>query len=181
VNSPDQTKAHSGILAAFYQIIEANALEQSVKLNKITKTLANIIGDGATIILLDKGGMHLVCVASAHRDRQLDDDFKVYLSNMRIPVATSFSISAQVVRNGMPILANVQPQEMVNQTDEALKPMVARLNVHSFAVVPIKLQNSNIGTIALMRSSAGNNYSTRDLKMLEEIATILAPKINVSI
>jgi light-regulated signal transduction histidine kinase (bacteriophytochrome) len=90
---------------------------------------------------------------------------------MGVSTLTSASVSATVARTGIAkLVPAIEPATLVAQTDESLKPLVARLNVHSFAVVPIRARQTTIGTLSLMRSGPGRGYSFEDLTLLQDLA-----------
>jgi signal transduction histidine kinase len=90
---------------------------------------------------------------------------------MGLSKTTSLSVSAQVVRTGEPILVSeVDPSALVARTDAPLRAIVQRLNVHSYAVVPIRARGAVIGTLSLLRSRPGVGYTSDDMTMLQDIA-----------
>jgi signal transduction histidine kinase len=121
--------------------------------------------------LIDADGESLINVANAHRDPALEADYKAYLAGMGIAKTTSASISAVVARTGQAkLVAEVLPEVMVAQADEKLRPLVARLNVHSFAVVPIHARQTVLGTLSLVRSGPGRGYTPDDVTLLQDVA-----------
>src|SRR5438045_2526889 len=48
--------------------------------------------------------------------------------------------------------------------------MVARINIHSFVVVPIRARQTTIGTLSLFRSGPDRGYTTEDLTMMQDVA-----------
>ena len=49
-------------------------------------------------------------------------------------------------------------------------PLTGRLNVHSFAVVPIRARQAVIGSLSLVRSGPGRGYTSGDLTLLQDLA-----------
>ncbi|HKC39091.1 MAG TPA: ATP-binding protein, partial [Gemmatimonadales bacterium] len=98
-------------------------------------------------------------------------DYASYLAGVRLPKSTSSAVSAVVARTGEPkLVSEIDPATVVAQSDEALKPLVARLNVHSFAVVPIRARGVIIGTLSMVRSGPGRGYTADDLTLLQDLA-----------
>src|SRR5262249_34919982 len=119
-------------------------------LETIARTTADLVGDGCLVTLIDADGETLVNAANAHRDPNLERDYRTYLSKLGVSKTPSASVAAAVIRSGEPrLVAEVAPGLMVAQADEALKPLVARLDVHSFAVVPIRSRQAIIGSLSL--------------------------------
>ena len=140
-------------------------------LQTIVDSTAELVGDGCLVTLLDSDGETLVNAATAHRDQALADDYKVFLAGLGVSKLTSATISAEVVRTGTPkLVTEIDPETLVARTDEPLKPIVRRLNVHSFAVVPIRARQAIIGALSLLRSGPGRGYTADDLLMIEDTA-----------
>jgi PAS domain S-box-containing protein len=158
------------VLAEVSDAFAAAVTSYDLLLEKIARTTADLVGDGCQVLLIAEDGENLVNVASAHREPSLEAYHRAYLAGMGIST-TSTSVSAKVVRTGEPTLvAEIEPAALVAQTDDALKPLVARLNVHSFAVVPIRARQTIIGTLTLMRCEAGRGYTFDDLMLLQDMA-----------
>lgn len=137
-------------------------------LNKIAFTAADLIGDGCVVTLVEDG--IITTGASAHRNARLYDKFKIYADSMRIPVNESNAISAQVVRTGEPMIGDIDPQTLVDRSDENLKALLTILNVHSYAIVPVRVRNTVIGTLSLIRSVPGHSYDKDDVTLLQDLA-----------
>ena len=147
------------------------ATDYRLLLDEIAKTTAYLIGDGCLVTLIEADGETLFNAASAHRDPALESDYKSYLAGVGVSRTTSQSVSAVVVRSGQPrLVAEISPDAVVAQSDDALKPLVARLNVHSFVVVPIRARGIIIGTLSLVRSGPGRGYTADDLTLLQDLA-----------
>lgn len=139
--------------------------------DKIARTTAEYIGDGCLVTLIADDGEHMLSVASAHRVPALELDYKSYLVGLPISKTTSPSMSAQVLRSGVPKLVPVvAPADLVAQSEEALRPLVARLDVHSFTVVPIRARGTIIGTLSLYRSGPGRSYTEDDVTLAQDLA-----------
>lgn len=118
------------------------------------------------MVTLIGAGETLVNAANAHRDATLEADYRTYLAGMGISRVTSPS----VLRSGEPTLvAEIDSAEFALRAEPALRPLVARLNVHSFVVVPIRGRESIIGPLSLLRSRAGDAYTADDLVLLQDI------------
>jgi signal transduction histidine kinase len=157
------------VLAEVSQAFAA-ATDYQVLLEKIARTTADLVGDGCSVTLLDGDGDTLFNAANAHRDPALEADYRHFLTGMRIPRSTSAAVSAWVARTGVPRIAEVLPAELVERADAPLKPLVVRLNVHAFAVVPIRARQTVIGTLSLVRSGPGRAYTDDDRALVEDLA-----------
>jgi K+-sensing histidine kinase KdpD len=165
------SNARLRVLAEVSHAFATVATDYQMLLEKIARTMADLVGDGCQVTLLDADGESLFNVASAHRDPELEADYRQYLRAMGVPRRTSQSVSALVIRTGEPkLVSEIAPNALVEQADEALKPLVAKLNVHSFAVVPIRARQATIGTLSLLRSGPDRGYTSEDLTLLADLA-----------
>jgi K+-sensing histidine kinase KdpD len=164
--SNDRLRALADVSGAFAMV----AISYQPLLDQIARVIADIVGDGALVTLISEDGQQLRNAANAHRDPTLAIDYRDFLARRRVSTMTSSSISALVARTGQPQRADIEPADMVARSDEALRPIVERLNVHSFAVVPIRARQTVIGTLSLVRSRPGNGYTDDDLALMQDLA-----------
>ena len=140
-------------------------------LAQIVRTTADLVGDGCLVTLLGDDGVTLINEASAHRDPELEVVYKTYLAGLSITTTTSAAVSASVIRSGQAALVpEIVPEAVVARADDALKPLVTRLNVHSYAVMPIRAREAIIGSLSLVRSAPGRGYTPDDLTLLQDLA-----------
>ena len=166
-----RSTARLGVLADVSRAFASVATDYRSLLETIARTTADLVGDGCQVTLIADDRETLFNAASAHRDPVVEADYRAYLAGMGVAKTTSASVSAAVARTGEArLVAEVEPRMMVERADEALRPLVARLNVHSFVVVPIRARQSVIGTLSLMRSGPGRGYTADDLTMLQDVA-----------
>ena len=166
VRSNDRLRA---VASASRSFARAPTSQQAL-FDQITQTIAELIGDGCLVTLLSDDGRQLVSASTAHRDPTLALEYRVYFAGLALSAIDSPSISATVVRSGQAMRADIEPGAVVAQSEDAIKPMVARLNVHGYAVVPIRVHERIIGTLSLMRSTAGHSYTEDDVTLLEDLA-----------
>jgi PAS domain S-box-containing protein len=158
------------VLAEVSDAFASVATNYQLLLDKLAWTIADLVGDGCHVTLVSDDGTQLVNAANAHRHRALERDYKQFLANVGVSPASSASISATVARTGRPMRGDVEPAAMVAQTDEALRPIVERLNVHSYAVAPIRARGTVIGTLSLIRNEPGRGYTDEDVTLLQDLA-----------
>jgi signal transduction histidine kinase len=158
------------VLARVSREFASVATRSATLLDQIARAIADISGDGCMVTLIDDDGDRMFNAANAHRDLALERDYQTYLAGTSISLATSHAISAAVGRTGAPRRADVSPDAMVAQADEALRPVVARLNIHSFAVVAIRVRGAIIGTLSVVRSTPARGYTDDDITLLEDVA-----------
>lgn len=158
-------------LADVSRAFGALAIDYHKLLESVVDSAASLIGDGCLVTLLAPDGETLMNAANAHRDPNLAVDYRTYLASSGINKLGGNTIAARVARTGQKeLVAHIAPEAMVAQIDESLRPLVARLNVHSFIVVPIRASSRLIGTMSLVRSRPGMAYTEEDATLLEDLA-----------
>ncbi len=166
-----RSNARLRVLAEVSHAFAMVATDYPLLLQRIARTTADLVGDGCIVTLIGADGESMVNAANAHREPALEADYTAYLAGIGVSKTTSASVSAVVARTGQPkLVPDIDPGTLVAQSDEALKPLVARLNVHSFAVVPIRARQTIIGTLSLVRSGPGRGYTPEDLTLLQDLA-----------
>jgi signal transduction histidine kinase len=166
-----RSSARLHVLAEMSHAFAMVATDYRLLLEKIARTSADLVGDGCLVTLLGPDGHTLFNAANAHREPTLEADYRAFLDGLGISKLTSASVSAQVARSGVPkLVRSIDPASLVEQADEKLKPLVARLDVHSFVVVPIRARQTVIGTLSLLRSGPDRGYTAEDLTMMQDVA-----------
>lgn len=161
------------VLAESSRLFAATTIDSASLLKNVAQTIATLVGDGCTIALLDNDdGEHLVNVANAHRDAALDKDCNARLMGMRIPISTSETLAAKVMRTGEPqLVADIEPTVLVKQAElSPLSAIVERLNIHSVVVVPLRQRQRLIGTLSSFRSGPGRAYTEDDLNLFLDLS-----------
>ena len=157
-------------LAAVSDAFAAVATADQPLLDQIARTVADIVGDGCLVTLVSDDGEQMYNAANAHRDPALEADYKTYVARLSLTKMSSPSVAATVARTGQPMRAELAPDEMVARSEESLKPLVVRLAVHGYAVVPIRARDTVIGTLSVLRSAAGRPYTDEDVTLLQDLA-----------
>jgi GAF domain-containing protein len=166
-----RVNARSRVLAEASQAFSVVGTDYPSTLQAIARVVADLVGDGCIVTLLAEDGETLTNAASAHRDAVLDAAYRAYLAQMPVCKTTSASVSAAVVRTGQPkFMSQISPEVLVAQADDDLKPIVSSLNVHSFAVAPIRARKTVLGTLSLLRSGPGDGFKPDDVALLEDLA-----------
>jgi PAS domain S-box-containing protein len=149
----------------------STSIDLSALLATIVRSVADLIGDGCSVVLLDERAEALTRAASAHRDPELDSAFKEVFAQVSIPSHLAKSVVATVARTGRPAyVPDASPESMVERATDALKPLVRKLNIHSLLAVPLRGRAGNLGTLSLMRSGSGRSYTQADLTLLTDVA-----------
>lgn len=149
----------------------ANAVTDSRRLvETIVRAAADVLGDGCQLFLVNDDRF-LFNAGNAHRDASVESDIRNALADPPQPLATSRMISAEVIRSGEPrLITEIDPETVSALTDDAVKLLVARLRIHSAAIVPIRARGTAIGALSLIRTRPDCGYTDDDLALLQDIA-----------
>jgi signal transduction histidine kinase len=156
------------VLAEVSRAFSTVATDYRVLVETIARVTADLVGDGCLVSLLD--GVVVINAANAHRDPALELVYRELLAGRGVS-RDGDSVAATVIRSGEPtVMTEIDPATVVARTEPALRPLIARLNVHSYAVVPIQSPRGIVGSLSLFRSAPGNGYTTLDLVLLRDLA-----------
>jgi K+-sensing histidine kinase KdpD len=159
------------ILAEVSHALAAITTDFSSVLLTIAQTCARRVGDGCLVMLLDAERQELVGVANAHRDSDLESVFHQYVVGQGGVSTSSDTISARVLRSGEPaFVPEIDPAVLAARLAEPLRPLLERLAIHSFIIVPIRAHNAVIGTLSMMRTGPGRAYEQDDVVLLQDLA-----------
>lgn len=137
----------------------------------IARVMADHIGDGCVIMLLNQSADGLDKVADAHHDRSVEADCRSLEAKIGAWQITGNTLPARVARTGVPeLVVEVDPEAVVARVEGAIKSLAARLRIHSLVVVAIRSRARILGSLALVRSRSGHSYTTDDLSLLQELA-----------
>jgi signal transduction histidine kinase len=140
-------------------------------LESVVSIASEVIGDGCLVTLLASDGKTLTNAANAHRDPTIAEDYRQYLLASSTHDIDGKTVAARVARTGEArLVPQIAPEVVVAQSDETLKPLVKRLNVHGFIVVPIRAHGRIIGTLSLLRSRPDEPYTKEDALLLQDLA-----------
>lgn len=165
----EHTRDRLAVLAAVSHEFARVATDYESLLAKIARTTADLIGDGGLVTLLD--GDLLLPVANAHIDPAIENDYRRYVSSLALSRLTSSTIAAQVIRSGeLRLVPEVDPESFIAGLDPLIAPLVRRMDVRSFCVVPIRAHGTTLGTLSLFRTGPGRSYDDADAMLLTDLA-----------
>jgi PAS domain S-box-containing protein len=165
MRSHDRLRALAAVSDAFAQV----ATTYQPLLDTIARTIADLVGDGCLVTLLSEDGERLASATYAHRDPALERKYRPDLAQFGVSL-TSSSITATVARTGKPMRADVEPAALAARSEESMRALVTRLQIHGYAVVPVRARSTVIGTLSVMRNQPGRSYTDEDLTLLQDLA-----------
>lgn len=158
------------VLAGLSDAFATVATNYQSLLDKVARVICDLIGDACHVTLISGDGDQLISAASAHRDPQLEAEYRRHVTGMTVPRYGTDSIYAKVINTEQPVCLDTTPEAAAAAVDDSVKAIVARLNVHSVLAVPIRARGTTIGTLSLLRGEPGHSYRDDDVTMLQDLA-----------
>lgn len=137
---------------------------------KVTKFIAEVVGDVSTISLLDASHEKLIVTAFYDTNptgqallRKLLDANTEHVGNQ--------SLSSGVVKSGEPLLIpSIQPEQLQAVTLPELKEYVDKIGIESILIVPLMGRSGVLGTITVSKHRGQKAYNIDDQSFLTDIA-----------
>jgi PAS domain S-box-containing protein len=132
----------------------------------IARSLAELVGDGCVVRVLD--GAHLRAVAVHHTDPAT---LALYREALAKPIPADEGYGGRVVATGEPLfLPRVDTAEHRNMFHSPeVRAHVDRLGVHSTILVALVDGDERIGVVTLMRDVTPRPYTPDDLSLLQDL------------
>ena len=131
--------------------------------------LAETIGDGCTVRLLDADGTQLVAVAQHHVDVAVQDVLtRIHAERLSVHEG----LTAQALRTGDALLVAAVDHEAQRSAlrGETARDLVVGLAARSVMAVPLRDDERIIGLASMFRDKNPTPYDTGDLDLLRDVA-----------
>jgi K+-sensing histidine kinase KdpD len=134
------------------------------------------LGDACVLSLRAAEGELLEHAAVRHVDPTSQERLRQLLASSSLRLGQG--LTGRVAQTGQPLLVPaVSLEKLRAEILPEYAAMLERLPVSSYLVVPLRVQERIIGTVATMRSTPGHPYTQEDLRLLEELANKAALSI----
>jgi signal transduction histidine kinase/ActR/RegA family two-component response regulator len=145
----------------------SRALELDQLYRELAFALADTIGDGCIVALID--GDRLRAVAVDHHDPVALAAIREVVAR---PVIYTEGASGRVFVTGQPVLMPVIDIAKLRETyiDEQRREQVGKQGAHSLVAVPFREGERRIGVITMVRDRTRRAYTERDLSLVEDFA-----------
>ncbi|MDB5033947.1 MAG: domain S-box [Chlorobi bacterium] len=152
-------------LAEIGEDLTAARLDYRAVLDTITRRLADVIGDGCVLRLIE--GDMLPAAAFHHRDPAGLEALHAFIEGT--PHGRYHGLPGEVARTGEgKILHAVDEPELIAGLPK--DEYVERFGLQSLAIAPLKIRGEVIGTISLTRDWGGAEYTPSDQLLLQGLA-----------
>ncbi len=167
-----QTRRQAARLHAIAQASSAFAaagLDLPTLLTTIARSIVEAVGDATVLRLLSADGQWLETQAVYHTN-------PVHLGIIRDMLASEpqradEGLNGLAIQTGKPMLLPEFPADLLrNSIKKEYLPYLEQVGVHSFMIVPLRIQGQVIGTLAISRDTPGHPYTTDDQIFVQELA-----------
>jgi PAS domain S-box-containing protein len=144
--------------------------------DSIASSVSEYFQDGCVVRLFSEDSAQLKTVAFHH----VDTDARYLLAPVLAQVHDFIDRKSteEILRTGKPVLVAGSPDQMRSRLSPEHWPLLVRFPVHSWIIVPLRVANKVIGTVAAFRFRAAPGYSLDDNLWLQEVADRAALSIS---
>ncbi len=138
-------------------------------MDTLVRRLAELVGDGALVTILDDSAQWLHPVASYHA---VDAHHQLARQLLGAgPIRADADVSARVLRTGEPVVvAAPSPEHMKAAIAAEFWPYIDQYPLHTILVVPLRAQGRIFGTIALWRDLTRTAFMPNDQEFVLDLA-----------
>jgi PAS domain S-box-containing protein len=135
----------------------------------VAQRLATEVGDSASIHLIGADGVNFDHHVFYSPDPELAEAGQRVTDE--VPFKVGQSRTGRVAATGVSLLIpEISPVEMTTQMDPKYRPLLERLNIHSFVCVPLLIDGKPVGTLSMVRNGPGRSFGEADLKLATDCA-----------
>lgn len=165
----EQAQQRLRLLAEASAAFSAVGLDLQPVLATITRSLADLIGDACSIMLVSDDGQRLDVAATYHPDPIFRERVQAILA--AVPYKVGTGALSNVVRTGQPLLIpTLDRDQMRAVVSPVYWPYLDEVPICGLLVVPVSIQGRTLGVLVLTRNSSGRPYSPEDQQLLQELA-----------
>ncbi len=153
-------------------LAEASLNEQAI-FAAVARAVAVHIGDSATIRIASDDRQWLDVVAFYHVNPRANELMKIALDSYRQPATDT--VQGQVFQSGQLLfIPQVNVKAIRDQAPEIYHGYIDEIGISSMMILPLRVQNDIIGTIAMYRDAGGAPYTEDDLTLVQNLADRVA-------
>jgi PAS domain S-box-containing protein len=137
-------------------------------LDKLCEVVVTSVADGAYVQRLSEDGSRVESLAARHRD---PGQAAVLREMAALSPSASEGLAGRVLRSGKPIMVpRVDPDEVRRAVAPDYRGHVDRLSIGSCIMVPMRLRQSSVGVLGLLRSRESAPFGREDLELAQDLA-----------
>ncbi|MGH3913013.1 MAG: SpoIIE family protein phosphatase [Pseudonocardiaceae bacterium] len=147
----------------------SSSLDPQVTLQRLTRIVLPVLGDGCMVHLLDDHGLELAELAHVDPDQE-------HLLRRLTALVGGYAQNEQllaVVRTGEPLLLAEVPPGTVAQAARSGEQadLLTAVRIRSALAVPLVAHGRTLGTLSLLLSSGDRRYTNADIRLVQDLAT----------
>ena len=164
-----QHALHAERLASFSKLLTQANRDYQLVLDTVVRYCADVIGDGASILLYTSGQKFLDLAAVYNPDPQA---VKVFSRELQAhPVRVDEAGYGRVIETGQSLLIpSILPDDLIKNSPAERREYFENLPFYSIMLAPLRVQGEILGILGLGRHSPGRDYTPDDLAFLEDMA-----------
>jgi PAS domain S-box-containing protein len=164
-----QRLARAETLDAVSKALANVGLNYQAALDVVAERVSQMLGGLCVVRLLSDDGQWLHVSAVHHPDAAIADNARRLLG--AAPLPASGGTNGRVLEKGQALLSADIHADGVQATFSAEQRLIAdQFQAHSILIVPLRAQQSIIGTVSLGQNDPGKPYTPEDEVFLQEIA-----------
>jgi PAS domain S-box-containing protein len=152
--------------------VEAGLDYQPV-LEKVTRVISRVIGEGCVIRLVSEDGRWLEAVSVYHPNPAIREMLQSSSGIGRLPISEGWE-ERLAVRPDDKNLPEVLSPELHPGSPSEIRANIDAIGSRSATIAPLRTQGRNLGTIGVLRTDSEKGYSVADRAFLQEVADRLA-------
>lgn len=164
-----QQAARAEALAAFSNLLTQASKDFQQVLDTAVRQCAELIGDGASIMLYSPSEEFLQLVAVFNQN---PDAIEVFTKEMQArPIRANEGHYETVIQTRQPILVPfIDVDSLIKKASPGRREYYKKLPLHSMMLAPLLVQGELLGVIGMARHAAGKDYTPEDLTFLQDMA-----------
>ncbi|HET7036439.1 MAG TPA: GAF domain-containing protein, partial [Thermomicrobiaceae bacterium] len=146
-------------------------------IQSITRIVAEQVGDGVVVRLVSDDDQWLDVVAAHHPDAEKQQSLEGMFSTVRQRIDEGFN--ALVLESGQPLhIPAAKEAEFLQHLRPEYSGFHQQFGYHTLLIVPLRLRERIIGSIALFRDGSRGPYSAAEQSFAQDLADVAALAID---
>ena len=149
-------------------------------LRVVGRQVADAVGDGSVLTMLDPTGTVLHPVAVYHHDPVVARAMEEVLAGEDVTVGVGIAGTAAAERRPV-VLNDLEPDVVEDTIQPQFVPFAQEHPIRALAIVPLLASGELVGTLGAVRTASGRPYTAKDVTRLEALAERAALAIAESV
>lgn len=161
--------ARAEVLASLSHTLTQVNQDYNLTLEKVVRSCAELIGDGASILAYSPEKEFLELIAVYNSSPEAMQVFREEFESR--PIKWNEGAYATAIGEDEPVLIPfIDVDRLMEHASPERRDYYRKLPIHSMMLAPLHVHGKVLGVIGMARHSPGNNYTPEDLTFLQDIA-----------